>query len=187
MSGKITKKEILDKSYILFKKYGFDNVSVDQVCKSCGITKPTFYKYVESKESMLTSFYDEVCLNIMINFDTVYRENTYYEQFHAFYKMIIDSSEKLGPALIGKMMSLNLLNDSHSFDTRENLTKIIILLIDKGKADGEFRSTQSSQLLYRACNYAFLGLEYQWSVRGGKIQWNENFSTIADCILQATK
>jgi AcrR family transcriptional regulator len=185
MNRKITKNEILNQAYKLFREDGFDAVSVDTICLASGITKPTFYKYIESKESILTTFYDDVCKDIMLNFAGVYQAETYYEQFHLFYQMIIERSEELGPSVTAKMMSLNLTSDSHSFETRSELTDIVLLLIEKGQKSGEFLSTESAADLYNACNFVFLGLEYKWSVKRGAVDWSKEFWRISDGILQA--
>ena len=58
MKNKTTREDILHVAYDCFKAKGFDEVSVDDICRKAGITKPTFYKYIDSKESILTSYYD---------------------------------------------------------------------------------------------------------------------------------
>ena len=183
MSVKITKKEILNTACSLFRERGFDSVSLDEVCRACGISKPTFYNYVDSKDAILTDYYDIVCQDIMMHFANVYEQDTYYKQFCKFYDIIIDSSIDLGPDLIGKMLSLNLQEDKNSFSTRDHLTEIVIPLIRKGQESGEFSSNIPAGELYDAVNFVFLGLELKWCMKKGAIDWKSEFHRITDAIL----
>ena len=44
----------------LFIEKGMDQVSVSEICKAAGITKPTFYKYIDSKEKIILNYFQEV-------------------------------------------------------------------------------------------------------------------------------
>ena len=46
---KITKDIIIETAYQLFFKHGYNNVTINDICKECKITKPTFYTYIKSK------------------------------------------------------------------------------------------------------------------------------------------
>ncbi|MGM7683509.1 TetR/AcrR family transcriptional regulator [Cytobacillus sp. Hm23] len=47
------KKQIFLKSIELFKEYGYDNVTVENIASSCGIAKGTFFNYFPKKEHVL--------------------------------------------------------------------------------------------------------------------------------------
>lgn len=51
-------EQIVDTSLTMFREKGFDKTSVMDICNACQITKPTFYKYVNSKEELLRHYYD---------------------------------------------------------------------------------------------------------------------------------
>jgi AcrR family transcriptional regulator len=50
-----TKKRIYDSAVELFQKYGFENVSVDDIVEKSGVAKGTFYVHFDSKDSLITS------------------------------------------------------------------------------------------------------------------------------------
>ena len=184
MTNKTTKEAILNTACLLFREKGFDSTTLDEVCAACGITKPTFYKYLPSKETILTSFYDQVCQYILLNFADIYQMESYYDQFHHLYDMVIDSSLEIGPDLIGKMISLNLREDKNSFSAREQVTEIVILLIQRGQKNGEFRSEVDAKNLYDSINFIFLGLELKWCLKKGAIDWKADFRRLSDSLLQ---
>jgi AcrR family transcriptional regulator len=47
------KELIFQKSVELFAEKGFDQVSVDEITKACGVSKGTFYNYFPSKQAVL--------------------------------------------------------------------------------------------------------------------------------------
>ena len=53
MKNQEKQEQIIQTALHLFYERGFKNVSVMDICDACDITKPTFYKYVPSKEEIL--------------------------------------------------------------------------------------------------------------------------------------
>ncbi len=54
-----TKDKIFFTAAELFSKYGFDAVSVRQICETAGITKPVLYYYFKDKETLLHELIEE--------------------------------------------------------------------------------------------------------------------------------
>lgn len=58
MNRNITLEDRINQTALhMFTAQGFDSVTVNDICKEVGITKPTFYRYVTSKEDILNSYY----------------------------------------------------------------------------------------------------------------------------------
>lgn len=52
-----TKQRIRDEAARLVEEHGYDNVTVDDICRDAGISRRTFFNYVDSKdEAILGSF-----------------------------------------------------------------------------------------------------------------------------------
>ena len=67
---------IIEEAQKLFIANGINNTSIDDISKACKISKATFYKYFENKESIIISILknckndlDNSCKNIDSNFD----------------------------------------------------------------------------------------------------------------------
>lgn len=50
---KISQTEMLQRSALLFKAYGYHGTSMDMLAKSCGLTKAAFYYYYPNKNALL--------------------------------------------------------------------------------------------------------------------------------------
>ena len=66
-----TKSRIFLTAAELFADYGFDKVSIRQICEAVGIRKPTLYYYFKDKETLLLE---------MINFSKKIGDEIYEEQ-----------------------------------------------------------------------------------------------------------
>ena len=55
-----TKDKILKQTYKLYQEKGFNNVTIQDICKKTNITKPTFYKYFKNKEDTIIHLYDDM-------------------------------------------------------------------------------------------------------------------------------
>lgn len=51
--GVRTKKKIFDAAIELIKEKGYQNVTIDEICASCNVTKGAFYYHFDSKESVI--------------------------------------------------------------------------------------------------------------------------------------
>src|SRR5699024_611261 len=52
-----TKRFLQEKAFHLIEKKGYDNVTVDEICKELGLTKGAFYYYFKSKSDILIKDY----------------------------------------------------------------------------------------------------------------------------------
>ena len=48
----------------LFQERGYENVTDQDICDACEITKPTFYRYVPSKEELVLEVYDDITIRL---------------------------------------------------------------------------------------------------------------------------
>jgi len=64
---KVKEKDIIQAAAILFQRYGFQRVSVEEICRFAGASKATFYKYFRGKEGIVRSF-------LAIVFDDIWQD-----------------------------------------------------------------------------------------------------------------
>ncbi len=168
MKNEKRKKEILDTGLRLFFERGFNNVSVMDICKECHITKPTFYKYVPSKEEILLHHYSgtlEDLLRILRNMDP---EPNYWRLIILGLTFTLRKSAELGPELYSHYMSLNF--RAHRLSARYNspARDATIQSIKKAQELGQIKNQSDAIELYLAARNLGLGLALKWCmVRGG--------------------
>ena len=57
---KDTRAFITNTAIELFKKKGYTNTSVTDICKACNITKGTFYYHFPNKDELTYEFYESI-------------------------------------------------------------------------------------------------------------------------------
>lgn len=173
MTNKISRKTIEETAYQLFREKGYDNVTINDICKSCSITKPTFYAYIPSKDDILARFYDEVTEAIASKTASLILAENYWEQLLICFETLIEESMKIGFDLSRQMFIMNLKEDHGSFDLRPSLTKVAVAIIQKAQKAGQIRNTSTPESLYRASAFAFTGYELMWCIKGGTFDWKK--------------
>jgi AcrR family transcriptional regulator len=53
-------RAILETARLLFWKYGFKKVTVEEVCEKAGVSKMTFYRYFSNKTDLAMAVYEQV-------------------------------------------------------------------------------------------------------------------------------
>lgn len=167
--NKNTKKELQRKALDLFEKYGYDNVTINQICEDLGLTKGAFYHYFRSKSDILAKSYmysegnlmnyyndhihlpAEEQLRAIFDWYISYFSSDDFEKFNAFAKTQLESHNRSYPIT--------------------NITQRMILknIVNKGISKGTFKksldATEMSNFIYTYIS----GLSYLWNANHGKL------------------
>ncbi len=65
MNSEKKRQDIVRVAMDLFTQFGFEKVSVEDICKKLNISKPTLYKYVSKKELLLSYYYQQEALDCL--------------------------------------------------------------------------------------------------------------------------
>lgn len=171
MSNKSTKDLIIETANKLFLEKGYKNVTVVDICEALNISKTTFYYHLKSKEEIILHFYDSVTHNISQYLLSILSMDNYWDQLMICFDSLIDEAYKYGPDFFSQMLISNLKEDYGSYDFREELTNIAVMIIKKGQEAGQIRNRNSAEELYKASAYAFFGHETTWCIKKGNFEW----------------
>ena len=128
---KITKEEISQTAVQLFLDKGYNNVTIQDICNELHITKPTLYKYVNNKEELILDLYDSTIDHLVKDTYKLVDSDSHYQQLLIVFSTLIKDTKKYGYDLFSQMFIANLKENRHSFDMRDNLTKLCIIIIKK--------------------------------------------------------
>ncbi len=84
--SRITKHLIMEKAIELFAQKGIENVSMDEIAKSLGVTKPVIYYYFKNKDDVIKYAFEVKAAKMKELYETI-KEN---EKIDEFIKDIID-------------------------------------------------------------------------------------------------
>ena len=174
MARQSTKEMIIERANELFQQKGYENVTIIDICEACEISKTTFYYHLKSKEEIILRFYDQVTHDISVHLLSMLSKDNYFEQLLSGFYSLIDASSKFGPDFFSQMLISNLKCDHGSYDIRDELTNVAVMIIEKAQASGQIRNPNDPLILYRAAAFTFLGHEVTWCIKNGDHPWKEN-------------
>jgi len=79
---KRTKKfyQIKDTATTLFKRFGFNRVTIEEICREANVSKMTFYKYFKNKNEFIKFIITDMIEESMKEYDSIMKEDIKYEE-----------------------------------------------------------------------------------------------------------
>lgn len=173
--NEVLKEHIREKAIALFLDKGYRNVTVNDICEACQITKPTFYKYAGSKDELILDLYDMTIQGLTSDPYPFLEVATYYERLLVVFDTLIKDTVRFGSDLFSQMLISNLTENRHSFDMRDSLTKLCLIIIQQAQDAGEIRNMNPAKTLYNTVAHLFIGYEVVWCINNGNILFAGNF------------
>ncbi|MCC5466927.1 TetR/AcrR family transcriptional regulator [Pelosinus baikalensis] len=161
-----TKNRIYECGVNLIGKYGFDQITVEQIASEAGVSVGTYYYYFESKFELFKEMFkraDEYFLNkIADNLES----NIALEQIVEFFEKYADFTYENGIEIVKKIYISN--NKMFITENRPMQT-ILQSIIEKGQSSGEIPKSMSSIELTNMLFLVGRGVIFDWCLRDGNI------------------
>lgn len=167
--GKDTSFRIQQTAVAAFKKKGFQNVTIDEICGLAGITKSTFYYHYQSKEQLLLEFYNNTGELPAKTLQLLATSDNCWQKLWACIEPSINWTVKAGSAILSQVFITSLQNQVNAFngDGGIELVKIMQSIIALGQQTGQFQNTSSPKALIEIIRNTVLGIAVLWCIDGG--------------------
>ena len=176
------KNTIINTSYKLFMENGYDQTTVNDICAACSITKTTFYRYIDSKEELLSFFFDDINEKIdelKLNAET---QTDYVQQIIDAFDLIIAHMLKFQQELYCQLYISNLKENKGTFNEIDALKEVVIDLILKAQKANQISNRNDALVIYNVLEHICYGCGIQWCLH--QIQnIREEFTTSLKAIL----
>ena len=181
---KLSKESITEIAIDLFLEKGYDNVTIQDICKKASITKPTFYSYIGSKDDLIIDLYDTSIKDILGDSYHFLTIESGYEQLVYIFSKLLKDTQKYGSDILSHMLTANLKEDRGSFELRKNLTDMSVVILAKAQKNGDILNQSDPVKLYTALAYLFSGYEMMWCIKDGQSEFSKDFFESFNLILQ---
>lgn len=160
------KEKLMDTAISLWQEYGYNNVSINRICRECGVTKGSFYYHFTSKEDLLLKYIGRMIDQVEFDED-LYSRDSCIEGIYNVLMKITEPMMKLNSSLM-KVGYANQIYSTHNdlFKTTEQY-RICLDLCQKGQEKGEIRDTFSAQLLLDTAIIYLNGNYRDWILKDG--------------------
>ena len=175
MSELSTKDKVFNIATELFKEKGYNEVTINDICEACEITKSTFYYHLKSKQDIILHYYDHIISNLTPVLIQMLDISSPWEQTVLLFDSLMQNIMELGYDINSQLMITNLQENRGIFDLREDLADIALRIIQKGQEAQQIRNPSSPGHLYEAAAYMFTGYEFMWCSLKGNFDWRGKF------------
>ena len=186
MAYKNIKNIIINNAFNLFVEKGYNNVSVNEICSVCSITKPTLYYHFKSKEDIIYSYFDNAVKEYEISENTL--ELLKQADGRSCVLMILSEIFKVythkGYDLTQAFISCCLADISKDIVFPKKIQDKIITKIEQGKSDGSIENTADADCIYKGLFHCFMGYLLYWSQHNGLIGEEHSMETELESIFR---
>lgn len=162
-------KHIMAVALTLFKKYGYDKISVDRIVKESKSSKGSFYQHFPSKSSIFMMRFmemDKSYENIYSQIKSEYPSAV--DRLEAFLLAVYERLEnEMGKELMRVIYSAAIFDQDHSFFTNEERKLYIILLeiIEDGQKNETLTEAFPKNEFLQIIVQSMMGTIYYWGLQ----------------------
>jgi AcrR family transcriptional regulator len=183
-----TQTRIINTALLLFKEHGYNNVTIQQICKACGIVKSTFYYYFPSKDALIESYTNEISRLAQENFSDILALDSYTEQLWAIFNSYIQKNNEYGVAIVNQVYSTRLKTTAEiDFPKSEKLFDTVVILVEKAQKYKEINNSSLSSDIAKILFYGSRGIIYSWGAEQGAFSLEDKLKDLFNTLLLPTK
>ena len=192
IQGAKTKESIYKIAKKLFLEHGIENVSVDTIVESAGVSKGTFYVHFESKDALASLLINDYVTEIDLDYKS-YLEMLSNETSAS--NIVILMMKRIAEVIENKIgyENMKVLYKAHLTKTidvnslvsyNRELYKMFEYILNNGVEQGEFRSDISVDILSHHFVLAMRGITFEWCIRYPDFNLKEQILEHAEIMLK---
>jgi len=98
-------RQIIDTAHDLFWRYGIRRVSVEEICRTAGVSKMTFYKYFKNKIDLALFILNRIFLEGVTEYKSIMAKNIpYSEKAKEMIQMKLEQSKDISQEMLKDWM-----------------------------------------------------------------------------------
>lgn len=172
LQARETRKRILESALSLFREKGFDQVSIDEITTSAGVSKGSFYTYFQTKSDIIIEEFRLIDGFYEKKESAIRREPDALSRLLAFTRHQLDYIHK---NLGFRTLSILYINQMSTFyeqkilpNRERTLVRIVSSIIAEGQAAGQIRGGDPVELA-GWMNRCMRGFFLDWAISKGEI------------------
>ena len=163
-----TKQKLISSAMRLYKRYGYANVTIEQICEAVGIAKNTYYYHFESKDALLLAYLlEQKDLTVQALGDVLFTEQNNFEKFWFIQKKRIAVLLDCGIDIICHLRDMKTVHSAFAAQHKEGALTLEAKIIKAAQADGTVRNQTDSLSLTAAGAMLFCGVLIIWIAMDG--------------------
>lgn len=181
------KNKIYDSAMLMINKFGYDSVTINDICKEADISVGSFYHHYSSKDDILFNCSQDEALRISDVLDDLQNET------HAVrFKSLCINRVTMGTISKSLDLSINIsiahlknYSKDQTFSTNGEMYKALLNEIVEGQKSCEFRNDIDISFLIESVLYYISGIIMAWQFSAGTLEPVEKVSRFIDLLLNS--
>lgn len=173
-----TKENIRNNAIQLFKEYGYENVTIQQICKASHITKRTFYYHFDSKSTILTGLNDYLGMHGENLLSTVISQNNNVEKLWILFSQYCKNSQSMGCHLVKQLYIQSLEDNNVQFPEGIYLYPITTQLIQNAQINHEIDNSSKPEDIAYTLHHVLRSVAITWAFSGDAYDLTESFKRV---------
>lgn len=183
------KAHIIDCAVQLYKKHGYKNVSVSDICELSGITRSGFYYHFKSKDEILDGYLliPEVMPSTLIteNLISILDTSNYYKQFYYIFKMFMERVIAVGPEILGLIFKRDI-DAGINYMSPPNVAMwdVYLALIRRAQEAGDIENSMPAEQIVEAIIFLSQGVALMWLNKNGSFDYIEKCRVMIETLVR---
>ncbi len=141
------RKQVTEVAVRLFREQGYENVSVNDICKAADIARSTFYLNFSSKKDIIEKMLADVRLNREEIFTEFIAAKNDFERMWILCCRYLAVAESNGPEVTGALLRLDLLGEINILDTVHTIDDWFVQMAKNAQVSGVMLSPEPAEML----------------------------------------
>ena len=161
----------------LFREKGYNNVSIDLICKEAEISKSGFYYHFKEKSDTFSFYYSRTNSNVDELIQHLLLDANPAEKLWLIMKQYLQQTVDDGAEFVKSVLSINLYDNKKVFSYKDAHSRTIYLnLLAKARSEGLIHSEiEDNDELIDLYLTTTLGITYKWCLT------NSDFDYFEEC------
>jgi len=172
LSSKNT-EAIITTAIELFKRDGYVNVSVSDICREANVPRSSFYSIFAGKDEIITFLLKNVKDDFRSAFTMFMEAATDLDRIWMLYDRYLSLAIEFGPELTATLFSLELQRPIGVFDFIDSFNDWFIKLIAKCQSSGLIRNSNCPEDIVSLGTRIAVAVTFEWCRTGGSFDLRE--------------
>lgn len=162
-----TKTKIYNIAIKLLGTYGYDNVSIEQICKKSQVSKGTFYHHFTAKEDIIMALYSEEYECLLNNIKDIHLSSV-LDELVEIICLQVKYAEGKGLDIV-KQVYKSQIDYGNKLMSSKNvfLHELLSEIVQSGQKNNEIRKDMSSEEIINCLIRLSHGIIYDWCLNNG--------------------
>lgn len=174
MTGKHqTASLIADTAMELFRKKGYESVSVNSICEQAGVSRVTFYSIFSNKDQIICFILNDFQNQFKEDFSSFIAAENDFERVMILFNYYVELSERGGYQLMLELLKAELERSIGIMDAVYVFNDWFVKLIGNCQKSGIIRNKGNAAELVSLGIQVAISAQYEWCRRKGAFSYRE--------------